>query len=266
MLRGRARMRRSRAARRRSPSPARSARAPRRGRRSTRSARAAPASASTRRARPACARRSRSRWSCSMFDDIGRAYVNLSDCVDQAGRIDEAARLALDGFEAGRSLGLGTGLPRDAAERGGAAQVPRRALGRRRAAGGSGARAASGRARGGGRARDRRPDRGRARRSRRRAGRASRVRARSFKTDASAMWTAPVDAAAAELELSAGRAAAARDLVARALARSRGPGVSVLHRPPALGRSARGGRARGGGARAVRPDRRSATRGPGPRT
>ena len=57
--------RRSRAARRRSPSPARSARAPRRGTRSTRSAPAAPASASTRRARPACARRSRSRWSCS---------------------------------------------------------------------------------------------------------------------------------------------------------------------------------------------------------
>ena len=44
-----------------------------------------------------------------LFDDIGRAYVNLSDCIDQAGRIDEAARLALDGFEASRSLGLGTG-------------------------------------------------------------------------------------------------------------------------------------------------------------
>ena len=43
------------------------------------------------------------------LDDVGRAYVNLSDCVDQAGRIDEAARLALDGFEAGQSLGLGTG-------------------------------------------------------------------------------------------------------------------------------------------------------------
>ena len=42
-------------------------------------------------------------------DDVGRAYINLSDCVDQSGRIDEAAQLALDGFEAGRPLGLGTG-------------------------------------------------------------------------------------------------------------------------------------------------------------
>ena len=35
--------------------------------------------------------------------------MNLSDCVDQAGRIEEAAQLALDGFEAAQSLGLGTG-------------------------------------------------------------------------------------------------------------------------------------------------------------
>ena len=135
------------------------------------------------------------------LDDVGRAYVNLSDCVDQAGRIDEAARLALDGFEAGRSLGLGTGyramLLSEAAQRrfragrwDDAERLADRALAH-----------ASGRARGGDRARDRRPDRGRARRSRRRARTASRVRATSFRTDASAMWNAPVDAGVAELEL-----------------------------------------------------------------
>ena len=106
-----------------------------------------------------------------LFDDIGRAYVNLSDCVDQAGRIDEAARLALEGVEAGRSLGLGTGyramLLAEAAQRtfragrwDDAERLADQALALR--AGGLVE---------GSRARDRRPGRGRARRSRRRAGR-----------------------------------------------------------------------------------------------
>ena len=148
--------------------------------------------------------------------------MNLSDCVDQAGRIDEAARLALDGFEAGRSLGLGTGyramLLSEAAQR----TLPRRALGRRRAAGG--------------RARSRCERAGSwtgvahatvaqiaAARGDPAAAQDGFARAREmFKADASAMWTAPLDACAAELELSAGRATAARDVVTRALARSEG--------------------------------------------
>ena len=77
-------------------------------------------------------------------------------------------------------------------------------MGRRRAAGGPGARAASRRARGGRRARDPRPDRGRARRSRRRAG-WPRACARAFRPTRPRCGPRRVDAAAAELELSAGR-------------------------------------------------------------
>jgi len=151
-----------------------------------------------------------------LSDDIGRAYVNLSDCIDQAGRIDEAARLALEGFEASRSLGLGTGyramLLGEAAHRmfrtgrwDDAAQLANQALALR--AGGlveGSAQATLAQiadARGD-------PD----------AAQDGLARARA--ANASAMWTAPVDAAVAELELSAGRPAAARDIVARGLARS----------------------------------------------
>ena len=151
-----------------------------------------------------------------LFDDIGRAYVNLSDCIDQAGRIDEAARLALDGVEASRSLGLGTGyramLLGEAAHRlfrtgrwDDAERLANQALALR--AGGlvEGSAQATlaqiAAARGD-------PD----------AARDGLARARA--TDASVMWTAPVDAAVAELELSAGRPAAAREVVARGLARS----------------------------------------------
>ena len=63
-------------------------------------------------------------------DDIGRAYVNLSDCVDEAGRIDEAAQLALDGLRGRPVAGTRRRPPRDAAERGGASHSPHRALGR----------------------------------------------------------------------------------------------------------------------------------------
>ena len=153
--------------------------------------------------------------------DIGRAYVNLADCVDQAGRIDEAARLALDGVEAGRSLGLGTGyralLLTDAAQRrfrtglwDDARRLAEQALALR--AGGlvegvAHATIAQVAAARGDPA----------------AGRDDLARARLlFKTDASAMWIAPVATAAAEFELSAGQATAARDLVAGALARAEG--------------------------------------------
>ncbi len=151
-----------------------------------------------------------------LFDDIGRAYVNLSDCIDQAGRIDEAARIALDGFEASRSLGLGTGyramLLGEAAHRmfrigrwGDAEQLANQALALR----------AGGIVEGSAQATiaqiaDARGD----------PGAAQDGLARARAANASAMWTAPVDAAVAELELSAGRPAAARDVVARGLARS----------------------------------------------
>ena len=155
------------------------------------------------------------------FDDIGRAYVNLSDVIDQSGRIDEAARLALDGLEASRSLGLGTGyramLLGEAAHRkfragrwDHAAQLAGRAL----------ALHAGGLAEGSAHATV--AQIATARGDSRAAWEAlARARER-LKTESSAMWNAPVDATAAELELSAGRAAAARDLVLRRLTRSEG--------------------------------------------
>ena len=155
------------------------------------------------------------------FDDIGRAYVNLGDVLDQAGRIDEAAQIALDGLEAGRSLGLGTGyramLLGEAAQRrfraghwDHAAQLAGRAL----------ALHAGGLAEGNAhmtvaQVAAARGDSG--------AARDSLARAREkLKREAAAMWNAPVDALAAELELSAGRAAAGRDLVIRGLALTEG--------------------------------------------
>ena len=42
-------------------------------------------------------------------DDLQRTYVNLSDALDQAGRVEEAVALALEGVEAARRLGLGRG-------------------------------------------------------------------------------------------------------------------------------------------------------------
>ena len=195
-----------------------------------------------------------------LFDDIGRAYVNLSDCIDQAGRIDEAARLALDGFEASRSLGLGTGYRAmllgeaahrmfrtgrwDDAERlanqalalraGGLVEGSAQAtLAQIAAARGDPDAAQDGLARA--HALDRRVrDVDRAcRRGRRRA----RVVGRTT-----------------------GRGAGRRG--ARAGAKRR-RGVPVLHRAPVLDRSARGGRARGGRARGVRRRRRARRAGQG---
>ena len=153
------------------------------------------------------------------LDDVGRAYVNLSDCLDEAGRIDEAARLALDGAEAGQSLGLGTGyramLLVEAAQRtfragrwDEAERLAERALGMQPGGMIDGVahatRAQIATARGD-----------------TEAAREGLARARGIiGTEASATWTAWVDAGAAELELSAGRPTAARDVVASALARS----------------------------------------------
>ena len=39
-------------------------------------------------------------------DELMRAYVNGSDCLDQVGRVEEALNLALDGAEHARSIGL----------------------------------------------------------------------------------------------------------------------------------------------------------------
>jgi DNA-binding CsgD family transcriptional regulator len=154
-------------------------------------------------------------------DDVGRAYINLSDCVDQAGRIDEAAQLALDGFETSRPLGLGTGyramLLSEAAQRrfrGGrwddAESLVGQALAQR--AGGlvegiaHATLAHIAIARG---------DLA--------AAQAAFARAReTVKTDAAAMYNVPVDMGVAELELAAGRAGAARDVVIDAIARSEG--------------------------------------------
>ena len=201
-----------------------------------------------------------------LSDDIGRAYVNL-ERLHRPGRPDRRGRAARARRLRGQPIaGTRHRLPRDAAERGGAPHVPHRALGRRRAAGGPGARAASRRARGGQRASDPRPDRGRTRRSRRRAGR-PRACARAFKTDASAMWTAPVDAAVAELELSAGRAGRGAGRRRRAgwreaKTRSIPFFTARLHW---VGLRAEAELAEAARAR-VRPRRRSATRGPGPRS
>ena len=187
-------------------------------------------------------------------DDVGRAYINLSDCVDQAGRIDEAAELALEGLETGRPLGLGTGyramLLTEAAQRrfrGGRWDDAERLAGRALALRAGGlvdgiAHATVGHVA--------------VARGDLAAAQDGFARARDiFRADSSAMWHAPVAAGAAELELSAGRTTAARDVVTQALARIEGQEFPLLHRPSALGRPAGGGRARGGGPRAVRPGR-----------
>ena len=195
--------------------------------------------------------------------DIGRAYVNLADCVDQAGRIDEAARLALDGVEAGRSLGLGTGyramLLTEAAQRrfrtglwDDARRLADRALALR--AGGlvegvahatiaqvAAARGDPARRRAEGLRACARVVQDRCVRDVDRAGRRGRRRARAVR--------GPSHRGA---EPGRERPGAYR-----------GPGVSVLHRSPALGRSVCGGRAGRGGARAVRPERGARGAGPG---
>ncbi|HEY5787391.1 MAG TPA: AAA family ATPase [Microlunatus sp.] len=155
-----------------------------------------------------------------LFDDIGRAYVNLGDCIDQAGRIEEASRLALDGFEASGSLGLGAGYRSmllsetasrlfrigrwDEAERladravalqvGGLAEGSAHATVAQIAAG----------------------------RGDLVVARAELTRARATFRTGSGMWTAPIDATAAELELAAGHASAARDVAVQGLARTEG--------------------------------------------
>jgi len=154
-------------------------------------------------------------------DDVGRAYINLSDCVDQSGRIDEAAELALEGLEVSLPLGLGTGyrtmLLSEAANRSfrtgrwdEAERLAGEALALR--AGGlvDGAAHATvayvAVARG---------DPATAQEAF--------ARARElFRADASAMWHAPLASGAAELELSAGDATAARDLVSDTLTRTAG--------------------------------------------
>ena len=154
-------------------------------------------------------------------DDIGRAYVNLGDCVDQAGRIEEAAELALAGAEACRALGLGGGyrclLLTEAAHRclrlGRADEAERLADEAIELRPGGlaeglahGTRALVDVARG---AAPAARERFAAARERLGAG-------------ASITWTGPIDAGAAELELWERRPAAARDTVARALARAEG--------------------------------------------
>jgi DNA-binding CsgD family transcriptional regulator len=44
----------------------------------------------------------------SELDDVCRAYVNLSDCIDQQGRVQEAADLALEGAAVTERLGVGS--------------------------------------------------------------------------------------------------------------------------------------------------------------
>ena len=156
------------------------------------------------------------------FDDIGRAYVNLGD-VRRPGGPDRRSRAARARRPRGRPFtGARHRLPRDAAGRGGAAHVPRRALGPRRAAGGPGARAARGRA---GRGESRtRPSL----RSRPRAaipaprGTASRVRVRGSGPRHQRCGTRRSTRRPPSSSCQPGRAAAARDLVMRGLARSEG--------------------------------------------
>ena len=43
-------------------------------------------------------------------DDLQRTYTNLSDALDAAGEVEEGSRLALEGLEAVRELGIGRGF------------------------------------------------------------------------------------------------------------------------------------------------------------
>jgi DNA-binding CsgD family transcriptional regulator/tetratricopeptide (TPR) repeat protein len=154
-------------------------------------------------------------------DDIGRAYVNLSDCIDQAGRIDEAARLALEGFESGRSLGLGSGyramLLSEAAQRrlrSGCWDDAERLAGAALAVRAGGMLEGIAHATIAGVA---------TARGDRAAAQDGFARARAILgRDTSALWNVPVDTGFAELELSAGRATAAREVVMSRLTRSQG--------------------------------------------
>ena len=154
-------------------------------------------------------------------DDIARAYINLADCVDQTGRIEDALDVALEGIEACRALGLLGGyralLVCDAAQRlirlgrvDEAEPLIERAIASR--PGGMveglahGTRGLVDQVRG--------------------AATAARERfalAREhLGPDASTSWTGPLDAGAAELELWDDRPDAARAVVDRALAEHEG--------------------------------------------
>ena len=157
-------------------------------------------------------------------DDVGRAYINLSDAVDQAGRIDEAAELALEGAR-------GRPAARDSA-RGYRAMLLTEAAQRRFRTGrwddaersGRPVRSRCGRAGSwtGSHTRPSPTSRSRAAipppRRRASRARATIVPGRLVRDVARAASAA----GAAELELSAGRAAAARDVVTDALARIEG--------------------------------------------
>ena len=184
-------------------------------------------------------------------DDVGRAYINLSDCVDQSGRIDEAAQLALEGLETGRPLGLGTGyramLLTEAAQRrfrGGRWDDAERLAGRALALRAGGlvdgiAHATVGHVA--------------VARGDLAAAQDGFARAREiFRADSSAMWHAPVGAGAASSSWrpDVPRRAERRHAGTRA---HRGTGVPLLRRTSALGRPAGGGRACRGGPRALRP-------------
>lgn len=152
-------------------------------------------------------------------DDVGRAHCNLGDCLDQAGRIEESARLALDGVTRCRDLGLLGGYPGlllcDAAQRllrlgriDEAESLVEEAIAVR--AGGmvdglaQGTRALLDIMRGD-------PARERLALARTHLG-----------PDAAVSWIGPIDAGAAELELWEGRPDAARAVVERALERHGG--------------------------------------------
>ena len=146
------------------------------------------------------------------FDDIGRAYVNLSDC-DRPGRPDRRGRAARARRRRGGPVaGARHRLPRDAAGRGGAPHASAPGAGTT-PSGWRRPRAPCGRA-GSWRAARTRPSP----RSRRRAAippprrTLSRVRARCSRPTRRRCGPRRSTRGAAELELSAGRATAARDV------------------------------------------------------
>ena len=90
----------------RSRSRARSARARSRGTRSTASASRGSGTATGRAPSACCARPSAIAEEVSDYDGIWRAYVNLSECLDEQGRLEEAAALALEGGRKADRLGM----------------------------------------------------------------------------------------------------------------------------------------------------------------
>ena len=81
----------------RSRSPAGPALGPRRRTRSTRWAQPSPSSATGRPGSGTCAETLRISEELGDLDGLARAYLNLSEMVDQDGRIEEAAEIVLDG-------------------------------------------------------------------------------------------------------------------------------------------------------------------------